>query len=208
MLCVSAIELFGTLLLLKSIGTILQGKTTTVRIPLATDNRGNSFIVAKCFTTKWPASLILAELAACLVELNAEVHVEWRPREDNTWADALSKGDFTGFDPEKRCTFDLDRPDFFSVLPLQREKHPRSHSFTSTPWPSSFLRPLASAGRVHRAGLHRASSFTVGKPLSQPSGRRSCSGSPTIPDILGGERHAEASYRAQWSQTQMPLQSV
>ena len=73
-------------------------------------------------TTKWPASLILAELAACLVKLNAEVHVEWRPREDNTWADALSKGDFTGFDPEKRCTFDLDSPDFFSVLPLLREK--------------------------------------------------------------------------------------
>ena len=47
------------------------------------------------------------ELAQELKRRNLQASVEWTPRELNKEADALSKGDFTGFRVENRVPVDL-----------------------------------------------------------------------------------------------------
>ena len=41
-------------------------------------------------------------LGASLMRWDGEVRMRWAPREQNTWADALSKGEVAGFDPARR----------------------------------------------------------------------------------------------------------
>jgi hypothetical protein len=68
-----------------------------------TDNIGNSYVVAKLLTTKFPLAAVLMQLATTLAERDLWLELQWVPREENTEADALTNSEFKGFDPGKRC---------------------------------------------------------------------------------------------------------
>eukprot|EP00971_Amphidinium_carterae_P276367 5484222-Amphidinium_carterae.1 len=53
-------------------------------------------------TTKFPAFLVLLEVAEQVEERDISLDVMWAPREENTEADALTHEDFSGLDPALR----------------------------------------------------------------------------------------------------------
>ena len=58
-----------------------------------TDNNGNRYVVTRMLTTKWPLLAFLAELSLQLEHRGILLVVNWSPREQNTEADAFTKGD-------------------------------------------------------------------------------------------------------------------
>ena len=80
-------------------GPLRQG---VVKLTGGTDNQGNAYIVQKMLTTKMPVAAILMQLATDLHQAGLWLELNWLPREENTEADALTNGDFSGFDPQLR----------------------------------------------------------------------------------------------------------
>ena len=77
-----------------------------------TDNLGNSFVVAKCQSTKFPVNVVLMELATVLESRGLWLDLAWKSRDLNTEADALTNWDFTGFDPLLRMEVKWDMKTF------------------------------------------------------------------------------------------------
>ena len=73
-----------------------------IRVTGVTDNQGNSYIIAKLLTTKYPLAPILMELVKQLSSRGVWLHLQWAPREDNTIADDLTNSRFEQFSPERR----------------------------------------------------------------------------------------------------------
>ena len=59
-----------------------------------TDNRGNTFVLAKMLSTKYPLAIVLMQLSVLLSEKKVWLGLDWVPREDNASADALTNDDF------------------------------------------------------------------------------------------------------------------
>jgi len=99
---ISASELLATKLsvpLFAPRGPLRQG---VVKLTGGTDNQGNTYIVQKMLTTKMPVAAVLMQLATDLHQAGLWLELNWLPREENTEADALTNGDFSGFDPQLR----------------------------------------------------------------------------------------------------------
>ena len=75
------------MMLVKAILESSRGCNVSVSVPAVADNKGNSFILSKCYTASWPGAAILAEIASTLLQRDAEAHVGFLPREQNQWAD-------------------------------------------------------------------------------------------------------------------------
>jgi hypothetical protein len=73
-----------------------------IRVTGVTDNQGNSYIVAKLLTTKFPLAPVLMELVKQLASRGLWLHLQWAPREENTAADDLTNGRFELFDQARR----------------------------------------------------------------------------------------------------------
>ena len=82
----------------------------------STDNQGNSWLLSRLMTSKFPLLVVLGELAVQLRCRNLHLDLDWVPRDQNTEADALTNGDFGGFAPERRVEIDPARLDF-KILP-------------------------------------------------------------------------------------------
>ncbi|CAE8640882.1 unnamed protein product, partial [Polarella glacialis] len=67
-----------------------------------TDNQGNTFIVNKMLTTKWPVAPVLMEVTSQLAQRPMWLQLKWAARELNTEVDALTNYDFQLFDQAKR----------------------------------------------------------------------------------------------------------
>ena len=95
---ISAIELYGTMLLTKYL--TMGNADMTAQLPIRTDNQGNAYNVANYKARKWPSYAIMLEMA--LQEYHTGIHpqVSHTHRENNTWADQLTHCDATGFNPE------------------------------------------------------------------------------------------------------------
>ena len=85
-----------------------------------TDNAGNTFVVNKFLSTKFPLSKVLMELAYQMAGLNATLSLSWIPREQNEEADDLTKNRFEKFDPGKRIEVNLEEIGF-KVIPVLAE---------------------------------------------------------------------------------------
>ena len=100
---IAALELFGTLVSLRVFGkrwpTAARGM---IQVTAATDNKGNSQILPKMMTTKFPLLLVLAEISEQIRRNNWSLQLEWTPRQQNIFADALTNEDYAAFTPEKR----------------------------------------------------------------------------------------------------------
>ena len=100
-------ELFATLLCIMLFGDRLQGQRGTVGLSGVTDNLGNTFVLSKMMTSKFPMVVILTEVAAQLRARDLELGLHWAPREQNEEAYALTNEEFGGFSPARRIAVDL-----------------------------------------------------------------------------------------------------
>ena len=90
--------------------------TGLVTFGCATDNQGNSFLVDRLMTTKYPLGIILVELLHQLALRRAALRARWVPRLENEEADALTNSDFRHFSAALRVKVDIENLPF-GVLP-------------------------------------------------------------------------------------------
>lgn len=104
---IAALELLATLLsvklLLKQEGGPSAGR---FRLTGSTDNLGNSYVLSRLSTTRYPLVLLLLELSEELRCRDIELHLDWIPREKNEEADALTNGQYESFNPSLRVEVD------------------------------------------------------------------------------------------------------
>ena len=98
-----------------------DGTAGLVTLACGTDNQGNSYLVDRLLTTKYPLGVVLVELCHQLQLRRAVLRARWLPRLQDEKADALTNGDFRHFDPSKRIEVDLANLPF-GVLPALFEK--------------------------------------------------------------------------------------
>ena len=119
-----------------------------------TDNQGNSRLLKKRSSTKWPLMLINMQLSDLLLRSSLKLLLRWRPRDENQLADQLTNEVFTNFTGEHRLvvrysdlplsllhqlwetkeSFDSARR-AQAALPLDASQHPsRKRKAEKTPW--------------------------------------------------------------------------
>lgn len=103
---IASLELLATLAAVTLFG-VPPGEACGFHCSAATDNRGNSNLVSRLLTTKFPLCILLMELAAQLQDRGAELRLHWLPRLQNEEADSLTNGDYSRFDKRLRLRFDL-----------------------------------------------------------------------------------------------------
>lgn len=118
-------ELLSSLVALHVFGW-LDPKVERAVLPMAisggADNRANEALTQKRSTTKWPLLLINMELSSALAASRLPLTLKWWPREENTWADALTNLDFSNFDPAKRIAVEFKQFDFKIIEALWKTK--------------------------------------------------------------------------------------
>ena len=77
-----------------------------------TDNLSNAYLIDRFLTTKFPASLVLMELAKQLDFYNLDLDLAWIPREQNEPLDDLSKGRYEKFDLAKKMEISFSELNF------------------------------------------------------------------------------------------------
>ena len=90
----------------------------TATFTCGTDNQGNSFLLDKLLTTKYPLGVILMELACQAGRKRASFRPRWIPRLQNEEADALTNSEFHHFRPENRIEVDLGKLEFIVMNEL------------------------------------------------------------------------------------------
>jgi hypothetical protein len=71
-------------------------------IRAGTDNQALEALSHKRSSTKLPLLFVMMQLATTSAKFNLKLQLQWRPREHNVEADALTNSDFSLFDPAKR----------------------------------------------------------------------------------------------------------
>ena len=115
---IAALDLLGALVGLMVL--VPEGERVesagTLTLSCGTDNRGNSYLLDKMLTTRYPLGIILLEAAHQMRKRRLLLRAHWLPRDENEEADALTNLDFRHFDPRRRIEVDLDKVGF-EVLP-------------------------------------------------------------------------------------------
>ena len=74
-----------------------------------TDNRADSYIVARTMTTKFPLCAVLMEMTEQLSARDSWLRLSWVPRQQNEEAYVLTNACLEAFDPERRVHLDPPR---------------------------------------------------------------------------------------------------
>ena len=118
---IASLELLGTLVglvVLVPEGEGYRGETAgSITLSCGTDNAGNSYLLDRMLTTKYPLAVILMELAHQMRSRRWVLRARWLPRLENEEADALTNDDFRHFDSKKRIGVDIANLGF-KVLPM------------------------------------------------------------------------------------------
>jgi hypothetical protein len=115
---IAALELLATLMCIKLFGNSLgDRRPRSCTLTASTDNAGNTFIVSKMLTTKYPSILVLMELVEELRLSELQLDLSWRNRDLNEEADDLTNSNFGRFDMEKRIQVDASKLEW-KILPL------------------------------------------------------------------------------------------
>ena len=125
--CSTAAELLASYVAALAFGHLGQkGKATNLRMAITggTDNKANQGLQDKNMSTKWPLLAVHMQVSSELLAGGTRMKLRWRPREQNVPADAITNGDFSLFDLNKRVTISLaDVPlDFFRTLCKARDE--------------------------------------------------------------------------------------
>ena len=114
---IAALELLGALfafMLFKDDAAWLQG-SAFVSLTGYTDNSGNTFLLDRLMTSKYPLVVILIEVAEQLAAENVGLALRWVPRLQNEEADALTNGCFEGFAPDRRIAARVEDMKFIAL---------------------------------------------------------------------------------------------
>ena len=121
---IASLELLGSLVSLMVLvpNTAPKGDTSAVvSLSSGTDNQGNSYLLDRMFTTKYPLGVVLMELAHQSRIRRMVVRAHWLLRLENEEADALTNFDFRHFDPARRIEVSLDSLKFVVLNDLFKE---------------------------------------------------------------------------------------
>ena len=119
---IAALELLATLVAVKLWSGRAMGGLK-LRMKAFTDNRGNSFAIAKGMSTKYPITVLivlLMELSEELREKDLDMDLEWVRREENVIADDLSNGRCEAFKEENREVFAVKEGTWRVLSKLQK----------------------------------------------------------------------------------------
>ena len=117
---IAALELLGALfafMLFKEGAAWLQG-SAYLSLTGYTDNSGNTFLLDRLMTSKYPLVVILIEVAEQLAAENVGLALRWIPRLQNEEADALTNGCFESFAPERRIEARVEDMRFLALNEL------------------------------------------------------------------------------------------
>ena len=81
-----------------------------VSLTCSTDNQGNSFLLDKMLTTRYPLGIVLMELAHQMKLRRMVLRARWLPRLQNQEADDLTNEEFRHYDPKRRIHVELKSP--------------------------------------------------------------------------------------------------
>jgi hypothetical protein len=112
---IAALELLGTLVSLTVLMPIAEArgdKSALISMTCSTDNQGNSFLLDKLLTTRYPLGVVLMELAHQMKLRRMMLRARWLPRLQNQEADDLTNEEFRHFDPARRIPVRLEDLDF------------------------------------------------------------------------------------------------
>ena len=119
---IAALELMGTIVITKLIAMEGDRPPSHLTTPLATDNKGNAFNIAKDKARQHQLNDLMMELALTCYMSRIQVGAYHVKRASNTWADALADGDYAGFEPQLRRDFDLYDDENWWIWPALREQ--------------------------------------------------------------------------------------
>ena len=98
-------ELLATLVALQVFGHLEQQsvrRVLAVEVLAQTDNKSNEGLAKRGSTTKWPLLMVNMQLSHHLMRASLRLKLAWRPRDQNTEADALTNERFEGFEDSRR----------------------------------------------------------------------------------------------------------
>ena len=107
---IASLELLGSLVSLVLLVPVEERRGDTsalVTMTCSTDNQGNSFLLDKLLTTRYPLGVVLMELAHQMKLRRMLLRARWVPRFQNQEADDLTNDEFRHFYPKKRIQVDL-----------------------------------------------------------------------------------------------------
>ena len=107
---IASLELLGSLVSLMVLVPERAAKGDTsalITLTSSTDNQGNSFLLDKLLTTRYPLGIVLMELAHQMRVRRMVLRARWLPRLQNQEADDLTNDEFRHFDMTKRIAVDL-----------------------------------------------------------------------------------------------------
>ena len=93
----------------------------SVALTAYTDNCGNSHVLKKFGSSKYPLSIIVMELASQLDRQGIDLQLEWIPRGQNCEADDLTNERFEDFAEERRIEVDFESLGFLVMPRLMEE---------------------------------------------------------------------------------------
>ena len=116
---IATLELLGTLACVRLFGDQHDHGGALITMSGSTDNLGNSYVVHKLMTTKFPLCVILMQLCLDLNRKGAALDLDWVRRDNNQIADDLSNGIVKDFSPQHRKRFIIS--DLVEMEELRRE---------------------------------------------------------------------------------------
>ena len=121
---IASLELLGALVgLMVLLPLVDQGPgeaSALLGLSCGTDNLGNTFLLDRMLTTKYPLGVILMELAHQCRVRRVALRAAWLPRLQHEEADALTNLDFRHFDAARRIQVDLGKLEEGFVRPCAR----------------------------------------------------------------------------------------
>ena len=105
---IAALELLATIVAMK-IWSGDEQEDIQIHMEAYTDNQGNSFLLKKGMSTKYPITLMLMEIAEMLRRKNSLARLNWVRRDGNQEADDLTNQVYDKFDPKMRRYLPGDR---------------------------------------------------------------------------------------------------
>ena len=112
---IASLELLGVLVGLMVLippDDLSNNRAGLLTLSCGTDNLGNTFLLDRLLTTKYPLGVVLMEVVHQCRRRGLALRANWVPRLENQEADDLTNMEFKSFDPKKRLDVDLERLEF------------------------------------------------------------------------------------------------
>ena len=126
---IASLELLGALVglmvLVPEGDTKVSNGTGLMTLSCGTDNLGNTFLLDRLLTTKYPLGAVLMEVAFQCRRRGLAFRANWVPRLENQEADDLTNLEFKSFDPSRRLDVDLDKLKREAKMADAQRGHPK-----------------------------------------------------------------------------------